>query len=90
MAAATDDYASYVVPPHGPCRHAAAVTPSDTTDLSDVTRFLYVGGAGAVVVIMQDGTTVTLAAVPAGTVLPIAVSRVKSTGTAATSIVAFW
>ena len=88
--AATDDYSSYQVPPYGPCRHAAAVTPSDSTSLSDVTRFVFVGGAGTLTVIMEDGTTVEFAAVAASTLLPIQVSQVKNTGTSATDIVALW
>jgi hypothetical protein len=87
--AATDDYASLFASPAGPCRRAAAVTPSDSADLANVSRALYVGVSGDVVVITQGGDTVTFKAAPVG-VLPIAVSRVKSTGTAATNILALW
>ena len=73
-----------------PASSSAAVTPSDSTDLGNVTRWLYVGGLGSLVCIMADGTTATFAAVPAGTLLPIRVSRVKATGTTATDIVASW
>ncbi len=50
----------------------AAVTPSDTTLLN--CRAIYVGGAGSVIVntAQSDGTSVTFAAVPVGTILPIA------------------
>lgn len=57
---------------------AAAVTPGPGP-LTDVTRYLYVGAAGSVTVIMADDasqTPVTFAAVPAGTLLPIAVTAV--------------
>lgn len=73
-----------------PAASAAAVTPHDTNDLASETRMLYVGGAGAVKVDLVDTDAVTFAAVPAGTVLPIRVTRVYSTGTTATSIVALW
>jgi hypothetical protein len=91
MPAATDDYPylsgqSWL----SSATHAASVTPSDTTDLSDVTRWLYVGGSGNIVVNMADGTTVTLLGIAAGSLLPIRVSRVKSTNTTATGIVALW
>jgi hypothetical protein len=66
----------------------AAVTPHDTNELTNVSRALYVGGAGALVVVTLKGTTVTLAAVPAGTELRLRVKQVKATGTTATSIVA--
>jgi hypothetical protein len=90
MAAAVDTFSGDAVSLVGPCRDAAAVTPSDANDLGFVTRALYVGGAGAVTVIMANGETVASAAVPAGTTIPIRVSRVKATGTAASSIVALW
>jgi hypothetical protein len=88
--AAIDDYSAYQVAPGGACRHAAAVSPSDTVDLTDVSRALFVGGAGNLTVIMQDGTTAVFTAVIAGQVLPIQASRVKATGTTATSITAMW
>lgn len=89
--AATDLFGS-IKPGHdAPARSAAAVTPSDGTDMSFVTRGLYIGTAGDVTVIMADtGTAILFKAVPAGTVLPIMVSRVKSTGTTASDIVALY
>ena len=73
-----------------PAAHAVAVTPNDGTDLTYPARALYVGGAGDVVVIMHGGETTTFKAVQVGTVLPLIVTRVKSTGTTATNIVALW
>lgn len=70
--------------------HAAAVTPSDSTDLTNAAAALWVGGAGAVAVITAGGETVTFSAVAAGTLLPVACSRVKSTGTTATLVVALY
>jgi hypothetical protein len=71
-----------------PAEHAEAVTPSDSTDLVVVSRALWVGGAGTVAVIMASGAAVTFSGVAAGTHLPIRVSRVKSTGTTGTLILA--
>jgi hypothetical protein len=65
-----------------------AVTPSDTVSLGTLARALYVGGAGNIVAVMYDDTTCTFTAVPAGSVLPIAVKRVNATSTTATNIVA--
>jgi hypothetical protein len=70
-----------------PANDAAAVTPSDTAPLVYVSRALYVGGAGNLVVTMQGGGNVTFTGVPAGTVLPIRVTHVLSTSTTATSII---
>lgn len=73
-----------------PCASAAAVTPHDTTELTYLTRALFVGGAGNLACLMADGSTCTFTGVVAGTVLPIRVARVNSTSTTATSIVAMW
>lgn len=68
-----------------------AVTPSDSTILPDGVRRLWVGGAGAVAVVLAGDTTpVTLAAVPAGTMLEVQVSKVMSTSTTATNIIALY
>lgn len=70
-----------------PCIDGFAITPSDTVDCAAVTRKVYVGGAGALTVITKAGTTLTFAAVPAGTTIDLRISRVMATGTVATSIV---
>ena len=74
----------------GPAHYAAAVTPNDGADLADTSRALYIGGAGDVKVDMYGSGTVTFVGVTAGSVLPVRVDRVYSTGTTATSIVALW
>lgn len=66
-----------------------AVTPSDTLAIKGgPARALYVGGAGDVVAINENGVAVTFVGVAAGTVLPIATTRVNATDTTATNIVA--
>jgi hypothetical protein len=65
-----------------------AVTPNDSTPLTIRCKALYIGGTGAVSVILTGGQTVTLAAVPTGAILPLAANIVRATGTAATNIVA--
>jgi len=91
MSAATDDY-PYLSGQSwfSSATHAASLTPSDTNDLSDVTRWLYVGTGGNVVVNMADGSTVTLIGVATGSLLPIRVSRVKNTNTTASNMIALW
>jgi hypothetical protein len=71
-----------------PAEHAEAVTPSDSTDLLIVSRALWIGGAGNISVVMSSGVTVTFSGILAGSMLPIRVSRVRSTSTTATNIVA--
>lgn len=70
----------------GPAAHAFAVTPNDSSDLSETTRALYVGNSGSIAAVMASGTTVTFASVSAGTTLPVRVSRVLATGTTASAI----
>lgn len=69
--------------------NANAVTPSDTVALPQLASALYVIVTGNVVFISAGGDTVTLTAVPAFTLVPIATSQVKSTGTTAT-VLALW
>jgi len=86
----SDPYSEYPTGLTTPAFHAAAVTPSDGTDLNITARALYIGVAGDVVVITKGGETVTFVGVPAGAILPVSVARVKSTSTTAASIVALW
>ena len=73
----------------GPATRSAAVTPSDSVDLPNVSRALWVGGAGNVAVMLADDTSaVTFVSVAAGTLLPLRVKRVMATNTTATSLVA--
>lgn len=74
-----------------PAKNAAAVTPNDSADLSNVAVALYVGGSGDVSVDTVGGqVSVVFSGVSAGTVLPVRVKRVNSTSTTATDIVALW
>ena len=69
--------------------NAYAITPSDSADLSVLTRGLYVGTAGNVAVILAlDSVAVTFVGVPAGSLLPIRVKRLMATNTTATNLVA--
>jgi len=85
---ASDSFSTVQTSFEGPARNAEAVTPDDDTDLTNVSRALWVGTGGDVVVTMQGGDTVTFANVPDGSLLPIAVSRVKATNTTAADMVA--
>ena len=72
-----------------PADSAAAVTPSDSTIVN--CRAIYVGTTGDVAVTTRDrGTAVTFVGVPAGTILPVQCSKVMSTNTTASDIVALY
>lgn len=91
--AATNFFADEPVNYLAPALDAEAVTPSDGTDLVAVSRALWIGGAGTLTVVMagskgNPGATILISGISAGTLLPLAVSRVKATGTTATLIVA--
>lgn len=88
--AALDNFSPEQPSVNGPYPNAVAITTSDTTDLTNVTRAIYVGGAGAVAIIDMNGNTTTFSAVPVGTVLPVRATRVKTTNTTATLLVALW
>lgn len=75
--------------PNAPYAKGAAVVPGDGTVIPQ-TDALFVGGAGNLTVTMQDGTDLTLTGVTAGSVLRLAVTKVKATGTTATNIAALY
>lgn len=92
MAAAVDIFpeGTYTADSLSSFKHAVAVAPSDTVDLVNVTKALFIGGTGTLTVIMQDGSTVLFTSPLAGQIIHLRVSRVKATGTTATNIVALW
>lgn len=88
---ATDTFSTHSSSLASPARSAVAVTPHDSTNLTTVSRALWVGGAGNISVEMADtGTAIVFVGVAAGTLLPLRVSRVNSTSTTATSIVSIY
>lgn len=72
-----------------PADNVAAITPNNSTDLSALTRGIYVGVSGDLKVDLYDGetvTTVTFTGLASGVIHPIRAQRVYATGTTATSI----
>ena len=71
--------------------HAFFITPSDVTVFANTTHYLWIGGAGAIAVVMTGDTNpVTLSGVPVGTLLQISVAKVMATNTTATLIVGLY
>ncbi|MFD1135589.1 spike base protein, RCAP_Rcc01079 family [Paenibacillus urinalis] len=71
----------------GSSQGAFAVTPNDSTDLSKVTKGLYIGVSGDVRMTMADGSVITRKNVAGGMTHPWSIRRVWATGTTATDIV---
>lgn len=60
------------------------------TNLNKTCRGLYVGTTGDVSILASDGSTAVLINVQGGSVLPIRVRQVKSSGTTAGGLVALY
>lgn len=72
-------------------QNAFIPTNHDTNEITFQTRGLYVGGAGDVkCLLVGDTVAVVFVAVPAGTLLPIRVKQIFSTGTTATSLLGLY
>lgn len=71
----------------GSAEDAFAIVTNDTTDLTKNARAIYVGVTGNIICILLSGAQVTFNAVPAGSILPVAVKRVLATGTTATNLI---
>jgi hypothetical protein len=83
----SNEFANVQDSPLQSARNASAVTPHDTTALSNVSKALYVGGYGNIVCrLVDDSADVTFTGVPAGSILPVRVTHVRSTNTTATNI----
>ena len=69
--------------------NARSVVPSDTSGLGFTASALGIAVGGTITVDTAGGSTNVQLTLPAG-VTPIRVTKVYSTGTAATGIVAYW
>jgi len=71
-----------------PATQLEVVSKSDTVDLTNIARALFVGGAGNVAFVLLDDTAVTMTGIVAGSVIPIVFKRINSTNTTATNMAA--
>jgi hypothetical protein len=73
-----------------PATFGVAITPHDSTDFTQgKCRGIYVGGAGDAVLI-QEGNAITYTGLLAGSFYPFECTRVNSTSTTATNLVALY
>lgn len=71
-----------------PAGHCFDIVPSDGVELSEVTKAIYIGSGGDVVLKSLGSTEfVTFRNVPAGFILDVRVRQVKATGTTAADLV---
>ncbi|OED49401.1 hypothetical protein AB838_06920 [Rhodobacteraceae bacterium (ex Bugula neritina AB1)] len=84
----SQDFSGYVSSLTAPASDAAAITPSDASDLPYPARSIYVGGTGTLRVRMISGEVVDFTDVQGGAVYPIRVAQVMASGTSATGLVA--
>ena len=80
-----DKFAGFAQTPSDPAQLVFDVTPSDTTDLSEVTTALNVATPGTVRVTTLAGSVTDVSVTP-GYAFPLRVTRVWATGTTATGI----
>lgn len=86
----TDEFEHHTPSLTSPVSAAIAISPSDTEDLSHVTRALFVGVGGELVVTMLSGDTATLSNVQPGVMYPLRVTRVHATGTTAAAVLGLY
>lgn len=71
-----------------PLTDGEAVTPHASNEFTYVSRELYIGTGGDVVVVLISGASLTYKNVPSGTRLAVRAKRVAASGTTATDILA--
>lgn len=69
-------------------RRSVSVTPDNAVDIGAkfLSDAIYVSGAGNLVLVFEDDSTLTITGAGANTIWPFAVKRVNATGTSATGI----
>ncbi len=67
-----------------------AMTPHDSTNESNYTRGVYIGGSGNLTIVTDDDVAVAYSNAVAGTIIPIRAKRVNSTGLTASNLVGMY
>ena len=88
----SDGFSGYADSASAPARHVVAITPSDTNDLADTPKGIYVGTGGDVALIAAgapaQASAVVFRNLPSGALLPVRVRRIVATGTTAADLLA--
>jgi hypothetical protein len=72
-----------------PADAAVVITPSDSVNLAQKTRAIYIGGTGDVTAVV-NGVAILFKNCQAGSILPVVATRVNLTGTSSTNLVALY
>ena len=86
----TDSFKTFARSLTSPPEHAEAITPSDSASLGHVTRALYVGGGGDVALRMLGGEEAVFRSLQPGSLIPLRIEMIRSTGTTATGLIGLW
>lgn len=73
-----------------PPKNAFAITPNNAAEIPYVTRAIFVGTGGDLAVTMAAGEQVVFKGVASGSLLPMRIIAVRSTGTTATDIIGLY
>lgn len=83
-----NDFQNYADSPMAPALLCFAISPNDASDLPHLTKALYIGEGGDVVLRSARGETdVTFRNLPSGYILDVRAVAVRASGTSAASIV---
>ena len=85
-----DQYAFVNTAISGPAIGGFAITPNDSTEFDQPTRFFRVGGAGTVAVVTTDGSELTFTVTSVPEVIDVRAKKIKATGTTATGIIGLY
>ena len=84
----SDSFEFFADQPTAPSSNCFSIAPSDTQELSAVTKAIYVGEGGDITLRSAKGTAdVVFRNVPAGYVLDVRTSQIRETGTTASALV---
>jgi hypothetical protein len=85
-----DDFSNFSDGPQLPSRHPFAIVPHDSNPLTRVTKAIYVGSGGTVVLRAVDGQAdVTFRNLGDGQILPVRAAFVRASGTTAGDLIGF-
>lgn len=83
-----DSFNGFADSPMAPAQTCFAITPADSTLLPHVTKGIYIGTGGTVVLVpMRGGAPVTFVNVASGSILDVRATAVHATGTTAADMI---